>query len=608
MSVKIVIDGTDVTSKIAVMPEPRLSATWNGRARLSMSCVPGYIPNRLDEVTCYDSDGTTPLFTGYILQRIVKGIAPGEENAVVDLECADTAAFLDYCYVTLEYASAATLYAVLQNILSQIPASYGITLDPAYYYNQTVEPFSLLNVRASDALRDICNRLALVYAISPYKKLKVTIPSGLSPALSMTDADPHCMELGWEDSTEPPVTTVTLICGKGTTLYSDTWLADGVTSSWVTSIAGDFVINSLTVGGVAKTVGPGLQYEWDGPTHTLSVGTDPIPAPPPPTAPGGQTEIYDGGLAKPDISGVFHQEGAGSFVNFRYIFVTAITGTKESDMWGIGDVHGDVDPNTAAFVTWRAVTPAPDKYRIYWSNGENGNGIFHPYTNNINLTAMAGTGSLIIKYKDFAAPTAYGGWPPPEEWLPDPPPDFGETITGDAAGTDWIFPTPGSTSTTPIVLTYSAVYPFTITKTTGATPEIIHLEIHEDIFDPVIANELLDKLFDELTTSSKTLNINTVDTGWALGKVLMINMPSRSINSSFGITNIEASLIETTYWSYTLQCKELNMYGGSFLGEWRELLGGTTNQITRTDPTTVTGVLSPYYLGGSRFHAVQVPA
>ena len=88
----------------------------------------------------------------------------------------------------------------------------------------------------------------------------------------------------------------------------------------------------------------------------------------------------------------------------------------------------------------------------------------------------------------------------------------------------------------------------------------------------------------------------------------MINMPSRSINSSFGITNIEASLIETTYWSYTLQCKELNMYGGSFLGEWRELLGGTTNQITRTDPTTVTGVLSPYYLGGSRFHAVQVPA
>jgi hypothetical protein len=44
----------------------------------------------------------------------------------------------------------------------------------------------------------------------------------------------------------------------------------------------------------------------------------------------------------------------------------------------------------------------------------------------------------------------------------------------------------------------------------------------------------------------------------------MINMPSRSINSSFGITNIEATLVEKTYWLYTLQCKELNMYGGSF--------------------------------------------
>jgi hypothetical protein len=444
----------------------------------------------------------------------------------------------------------------------------------------------------------------------------------------------------------------------------------------------------------------------------------------------------------------------------------------------MADVHGEQYPNCAVQIQWYAVSPAPDKYRIYCSNGSNANGNFHPYINNSGL-ASNNSEALAIQYKDYPTPAPYGsaahvnaGWLTPSDgfsngmdgfgnpgqnlyyrwqgatalklvdgvwyessmpvagwgdshgdqaenqvggagyplgvifWFradadadryrlyyfnvnaydaigfdptlkPNPPlapgkgptkviryiemdahspytiysdktggrsnsqyggavatspwgdhsaeadfymccygdndgsnftapgavPDFCETFLGPTFGSAW---TPPAVSGAEIVLTYVANYPITISKSTGATPEVVHMEIHEDLFDPILATELLNQLYDELTVDPRSMTITTLEEGWALGQTLIISMASRGVDASFGVISIEMSMIESTYWQYTLTAKELSV-AGTFLGEWRELLGSDATSLQRTNPGTSTGVMSPIFLGGSRFHAVQLP-
>ena len=63
---------------------------------------------------------------------------------------------------------------------------------------------------------------------------------------------------------------------------------------------------------------------------------------------------------------------------------------------------------------------------------------------------------------------------------------------------------------------------------------------------------------------------------------------------------------------YEIQATELTSYDGGYLAAWRDLLGdGGGASVTVSSGDTgiqMLGLPGPVYLGGSRFHAVQVTA
>jgi hypothetical protein len=316
---------------------------------------------------------------------------------------------------------------------------------------------------------------------------------------------------------------------------------------------------------------------------------------------------------------------------------------------GWGDSHGDQAENQVGgagyplgVIFWFRADADADRYRLYYFNVNAYDAIGFDPTLKPNPPLAPGKGpTKVIRYIEMDAHSPYtiysdktggrsnsqyGGAAATSPWgdhsaeadfymccygdndgsnftAPGAVPDFCETFLGPTFGSAW---TPPAVSGAEIVLTYVANYPITISKSTGATPEVVHMEIHEDLFDPILATELLNQLYDELTVDPRSMTITTLEEGWALGQTLIISMASRGVDASFGVISIEMSMIESTYWQYTLTAKELSV-AGTFLGEWRELLGSDATSLQRTNPGTSTGVMSPIFLGGSRFHAVQLP-
>ena len=105
--------------------------------------------------------------------------------------------------------------------------------------------------------------------------------AGSTPApYSISDATPHCWDATWSDSDTIPSNTVLVNCGpSGVATQVQAWTADGTATSWTTDLpAAGLDPARVIVGGVSKLVGTGAAFTWDKPTHTLSLGTDPVPA------------------------------------------------------------------------------------------------------------------------------------------------------------------------------------------------------------------------------------------------------------------------------------------------------------------------------------------
>ena len=277
MAWKIEIGGVDKTTAIHLPAGVRLTLPLNGRTRATFTTSPGYSPARFAAVTIYDTDGTTALFGGFILQRRLTGLAFGVSHALTECEAVGLDAYLDWATVSLSWATDPTLQDVLDDLIAALPAGYGITLDATDYSATTLSAFAWTNVRASDALRELCDRTGLIYTMSPAGVLALAAPGGSAAPMTITDGDPNCRELVWTDPSEPPVTTVKLLCGEGTATVVQTWTANGTDTSWVTDLPGTFTAGYVTVGGIFMTVGTGAMYEWDPATHTLSVGTASTP-------------------------------------------------------------------------------------------------------------------------------------------------------------------------------------------------------------------------------------------------------------------------------------------------------------------------------------------
>jgi len=268
----------------------------NNRSRMRFTCRSGYTPSRFSDVVVYAKDGETPIFGGLILQRSFAGLVAGSVPAEMTCECVDYSAYLDWCCVSLTFATDPTLQTVLEALVAALPTSYGITLDGTDYGGSPpLTAFSWETKRASDALRELCDRLGLVYVVSPTKVLSLFTPGTLSAPATITDAAPNCMELTWDDSPEAAITTVKLLCGTGVESYTQHWIANGSDDSWVADLpaawpGGYFVCTMVSPGSPAVityatvddvgATGGWLWWDWE--THTLSIHnyelTLPVPA------------------------------------------------------------------------------------------------------------------------------------------------------------------------------------------------------------------------------------------------------------------------------------------------------------------------------------------
>ncbi|HXG70387.1 MAG TPA: hypothetical protein VNJ04_07220 [Gemmatimonadaceae bacterium] len=262
----------------------RLESNERSSMRFSTRWASNYIPARFAEVVAYAQDGVTPLFGGVVLTRNVEAV--GTSSRYAEVTCSNFWVYLDWSTVTVSYTTDKTVAAVLGDIVAQLPASLGITLDATQAAGPTLTaPFSWEDMKASEAVREITRRTGWTGQLSPLKALKMSAPGGTSAPYLLTDGGPNCRMASWRDSARTPANRVVIHCGPSGTAATTTqqWIANGVATSWVTDIpAADPAPSLLTVdNGVTRyqaTIGTGAQFTWDRDTHKIAVGTAPVPA------------------------------------------------------------------------------------------------------------------------------------------------------------------------------------------------------------------------------------------------------------------------------------------------------------------------------------------
>ena len=303
MAARVTIGGLDHLADIQQTSSVRIELVPNARGRCAFVTRHGYLPSRLAEVVCYAKDGATPIWGGLLLQRTVQGIAPSERRSVTACECVDFSAYYDWCVISLTYTGATTLQVALDALVAALPVSYGVTLDATDYSGIALEPFTWVNRRVSDCLRELRDRTGLIAMTSPLKVLSlgpvaVGASSGIFDPLSfdptafggagegigedapfsITDAAPNCIDLLWEDPTMPPVTTVRVLCGSGTALRTQTWVSTGTAGPWVGDVpAAGFncwVVVATPPGDLYYTVDDGVtgggMMSWNWVTNVLT--------------------------------------------------------------------------------------------------------------------------------------------------------------------------------------------------------------------------------------------------------------------------------------------------------------------------------------------------
>jgi len=286
MAWKLTVNGVDKTAFVAMKPAPRVSLRLNDRAEASFYLKPGYLPAQWSEVVIYAQDGVTPIFGGLIDVRSQAPIQNPHKKYQAVIHCVDFFTYLDWKRITLSYSTSQTLKQIVTDVIAQIPAARGMTVDGSQPTGPTFDAPPVWDGKASaaDALRDLSTASGYVVTVSPTKVVRMDLPGATSAPFNITLAAPHCHGFTWKDPSGAPVTTVVLTCGTaGTNVLTQNFTGNGATTSWQPSIQVSFpdsptgyVILELTVNGVDATVGApgsGAPYEFDVSTNTLSVGT-----------------------------------------------------------------------------------------------------------------------------------------------------------------------------------------------------------------------------------------------------------------------------------------------------------------------------------------------
>jgi len=230
MAWRLTINGVDQTS---IVDAVSIATQLNDRTRATLVLADLLAP-RHQEVISYRKDGVTPMFGGVIVQRAFAGRSPVDPDYQLTLECGDFFAFADWTFSNAVFPTAVTLKSVLQTLVSDNLAQYGITLDAAQDDGPTLEPFSWQVKRVSDAIRELSDRTGYVARISATKVLRMLLP-GTEPApFAITEAAPYVHELSWHDSDHTVANKVTVLCGPtGVQQVADErHYGDGVTRVW----------------------------------------------------------------------------------------------------------------------------------------------------------------------------------------------------------------------------------------------------------------------------------------------------------------------------------------------------------------------------------------
>lgn len=136
-------------------------------------------------------------------------------------------------------------------------------------------------------------------------------------------------------------------------------------------------------------------------------------------------------------------------------------------------------------------------------------------------------------------------------------------------GTDSV-PTNGWT----IVLTYLARFPFTVTATTGGSPVVEAIYSYPDVKVYATAVELAAGLLDRQAQEPRILTMPSTQIGWLPGQAVSVVHANRDINDADAtISNVEINLISDAFWRYMLTVQETTAPQGSYLQEWRDMLG-----------------------------------
>jgi len=154
-----------------------------------------------------------------------------------------------------------------------------------------------------------------------------------------------------------------------------------------------------------------------------------------------------------------------------------------------------------------------------------------------------------------------------------------------------------------IGINYQPQFPFSVTRSTGATPIVEHVEARPDVLSYQVAEEIATTLLAQAQAAPREAVITTDQDGFIPGQALTIDLPTtRSIAGMFLITSVGLNIIQDTaqgdrYWQYTLEAVESDLYHGSYLDGWREMAGvpggGTTTIAGSAGPPGPAGPAGP---------------
>jgi hypothetical protein len=575
----------DRTSLIRREGGAGISLTANERSQAHFTTLPGYRPNLREEVRIYAQDGVTLLFGGVVYQR-----KTASSGAVMftEVDCADWSIYGDWCTVDLTYAAATTLQVVLDALVAKL-AAYGVTLDATNYTGVALDPFAWAGLPVTDCLRALTDKTGFIWQFSTTKVLSLVVPGTTAAVYNLSDATPHCTVAEWQDESSKYATRVKLICGPtGAFAVTQSWTADGTTTSWVTDFPSAGVMpSSLTVGGVAKTFAGTTAFAA---RCFLGLTINPLIGP-----------VYD-----PTLN--FANNESVTLAGRTYTFKTTLTpasgeiliqptGTESFNALICAIMNYDGGKGT----TWAAATPSPHADIVaYWGKpnevvcrakvaGTAGNA--YPCTTTAAYLKVYGEGNINLTTFDIGEDAAGAQY------------EFDIPTHTLSVGTDSV-PTNG----TILTLVYLAQFPFAVEVGTDAFPVVEFVTTAPTIMTWSEAFDLASAILMRMGGSQKTVTFTSLEGGWLPGRSLSIVLTDRALNiAAAWIQTVEIKLVSATWWEYTITAIEGADYLGSPLEYFRKLIGSTVLSSGGGGTVVVSGE-SIHYLGGSRFHAVQVPA